>query len=92
MSFTQESVQTKDIASNRAAVAARTLENHLTGTVLAAALTSALLVGMALADNNFNASFDMASARVWNSVSALVCGSHLDAVSLVGPSCGRAAP
>lgn len=90
MSLGQINSHTETAGSYRAGTVARTLQNRLAGTVLAAGLTSVLLVGVALSDSNFQASADLAKERIWNTVSALVCGSHLDAVSLVGPACGAA--
>ena len=74
MSLTQANSHAETAASFRAGVAARTLENRLAGTVLAVALTSTLLVGLALTDSNFQASTDMAKERIWNSVSTLTAG------------------
>lgn len=78
--------------SSRAGVAARTLQDRLTGSLVALAFTSAMLVGLALSSNDIQVSAHAVQDRLWHAVSTFVCGSHLDAISLVGPSCGRAAP
>lgn len=71
---------------------ARTLESRLTGTAVALLFSSSLLVGLAVSSNDLQASTEHAKTRIWESVSQVVCGKHVDFLSLVGPSCGRPAP
>lgn len=92
MSPTHATEHADPYPSYRAGIAARTLESRLTGTLFAAGFASLLLIAVAVTSNDIQASADMAKARVWHMVSTVLCGSHLDTVSLVGPGCGTATP
>lgn len=80
------------VATDRAGVVARTMKDRLAGTAMALAFTSGLLVAVAITADDVPATAHLATERIWQTVSSLVCGSHMDAVSLVGPSCGMTAP
>lgn len=96
MSLTQVSdhsvADIDDHISTRHRVVARTLNSRLTGTAIALAFTSAMLAGVALSAKDIQASTEVAKERVWQSVSTIVCGSYLNAVTRVGPGCGTTAP
>lgn len=85
---TRASAQANSYISSRAGIAARTLEDRLTGSAVAVGLASLMLVAVVFSSNDIHASTDMVKARIWNTVSAVVCGSHLNAFSHVGPGCG----
>ncbi|RVU39002.1 hypothetical protein EOI86_07010 [Hwanghaeella grinnelliae] len=75
-------------ASSRAAIVARRMESRLTGTMVAAGFATLMLIGVALTANDIHASGDALKARVWQSVSNVLCSSHLDAITPIGSSCG----
>jgi len=76
--------------SSRAAIAARRMESRLTGTMVAAGFATLMLIGVALTANDIHASGDALKERVWQSVSQVLCSSHLDAITPVGSACGQA--
>lgn len=76
--------------SPRAAIAARRMESRLTGTMVAAGFATLMLIGVTLTANDIHAAGDEMKARVWQSVSQVLCSSHLDAITPVGSSCGKA--